>query len=201
MLPVPLIFSSGVASGVNCYAAVLILGLLGRYGHVASIPAVLERPEVLVAAAILYAGQFIAGKIPIVDSAWDLIHTAIRPVVGGAIGVVMAHHAHVSHGAVFAAAALGGGSALTSHLVKTGIGIGINASPEPVSNVIASLLEDLGVAALVVYAVHHPVQAAVFACALLALGVLLLAFLTARIRRALQRRRAVRHASRAAHPA
>ena len=59
MLPVPLIFTSGAASGVNCYAAVLLLGLIG---------------------------QFVVGKIPILDSLWDIVHTAIRPVVGGAIG-------------------------------------------------------------------------------------------------------------------
>src|SRR5580693_3615886 len=115
MLPVSLIFTSGVASGVNSYAAVLVLGLFGRFGHVASIPAVLERPSVLAAAAVLFAGQFVAGKIPLLDSAWDIVHTALRPVVGGAIGVVMAQQAHASPAASIAAAALGGGSALVSH--------------------------------------------------------------------------------------
>jgi uncharacterized protein DUF4126 len=56
MLPVSLIFTSGIASGVNSYAAVLVLGLLGRFGHITAIPAVLERPSVLAAAAVLYAG-------------------------------------------------------------------------------------------------------------------------------------------------
>ena len=59
MLPVSLIFTSGVASGVNSYAAVLVLGLLGRFGHIAAIPPVLERPSVLAAAAVLYLGQFV----------------------------------------------------------------------------------------------------------------------------------------------
>jgi hypothetical protein len=58
-----LIFTSGVASGVNSYAAVLVLGLLGRFWHVAAIPAVLERPSVLAAAAVLYVGQFVVGKV------------------------------------------------------------------------------------------------------------------------------------------
>jgi hypothetical protein len=192
MLPVALIFSTGVASGVNCYAAVLILGLIGRFGHVASIPAVLERPDVLVAAGVLYIGQFIAGKIPIVDSVWDLVHTAIRPVVGGAIAIVLAHHAHVPQDQVIAAAALGGGSALTSHVVKTGMRMGINASPEPVSNILASLLEDAGVAALVTYAVFHPVRAAVIGGIVLAVFGALFAFLASRIRRAWRRRREAR---------
>ena len=72
MLPVSLIFTSGAASGVNCYAAVLVLGLMGRFGHIAAIPSVLERPSVLAAAAVLFAGQFVVGKIPMLDSVWDV---------------------------------------------------------------------------------------------------------------------------------
>jgi Domain of unknown function (DUF4126) len=189
MLPVPLIFTSGVASGVNCYAVVLVLGLIGRFGHVAAIPPVLEKPSVLAAAAVLYAGQFVAGKIPYLDSAWDVAHTAIRPVVGGAIGVVIAHHAHASPAQAAVAAALGGGTALASHLVKTGTRIGVNASPEPVSNVIASLLEDLGVAGIVSFGIFHPVAAAIIAGIALAVGVILVAFLASRISRAWHRRR------------
>jgi Domain of unknown function (DUF4126) len=192
MLPVPLIFTSGLASGVNCYAAVLLLGLIGRFGHVAAIPPVLERPEVLAAAAVLYAGQFVAGKIPVIDSVWDVVHTAVRPVVGGAIGVVLAHHVHSSAASAVAAAALGGGAALTSHVVKTGVRLGVNASPEPVSNIVASLLEDLGVAGIVSFAVFHPVAAAIIAAVLLAGGIVLVAFLASRIRRAWHRRRASR---------
>src|SRR5215471_2517716 len=121
MLPVSLIFTSGVASGVNSYAAVLVLGLLGRFGHIAAIPPVLERPPVLAAAAVLFIGQFVVGKVPVLDSVWDVVHTALRPVVGGAIGVVMAQHAHDNSAATMAvAAAIGGGSALASHVVKTG---------------------------------------------------------------------------------
>ena len=192
MLPVSLIFTSGVASGVNCYAVVLVLGLLGRFGHVAAIPAVLERPSVLAAAAVLYVGQFVVGKIPVLDSVWDVVHTAVRPVVGGAIGVVMAQHAHASPAATIAAAALGGGSALASHVVKTGMRVGVNASPEPFSNIVASLLEDLGVVGLVSFAVFHPVTAAIVAAVVLAAGITLFALLASRIRRGWQRRRDAR---------
>jgi hypothetical protein len=189
MLPVSLIFTSGVASGVNCYAAVLVLGLLGRFGHIASIPAALERPEVLAAAAVLYFGQFVVGKIPMLDSVWDVVHTAIRPVVGGAIAVVMAQQAHASPTAVVGAAALGGGSALASHVVKTGLRVGVNASPEPFSNIIASLTEDLSVAGVVSLAVFHPVAAAIIAAVILVVGVGLFALLASWIRRGWQRRR------------
>jgi Domain of unknown function (DUF4126) len=192
MLPVSLIFTSGVASGVNSYAAVLVLGLLGRFGHVAAIPPVLERPSVLAAAAVLYIGQFVVGKIPILDSVWDIVHTALRPVVGGAVGVVMAQHAHADPGATIAAAALGGGSALASHVVKTGARLGVNASPEPFSNIVASLLEDLGVAGLVSFAVFHPVAGAIIAAVVLAVGIALFALLASRIRRAWHRRREAR---------
>src|SRR5215469_7876702 len=192
MLPVPLIFTSGLASGVNCYAAVLLLGLIGRFGHVAAIPRVLERPEVLAAAAVLYIGQFVVGKVPILDSGWDIVHTAIRPIVGGAIGVVMSQHVHGSTAQTIAAAALGGGTALTSHVVKTGVGLAVNASPEPGSNIIASLLEDAGVAGVVSFAVFHPVAAAIIAGVLLVGGVTLFALLVSRIRRAWRRWRDAR---------
>jgi hypothetical protein len=187
-----LIFTSGVASGVNSYAAVLVLGLLGRFGHIAAIPPVLERPSVLAAAAVLFTGQFVVGKIPMLDSAWDVVHTALRPVVGGAIGAIMAQHAHANSAAIIAAAALGGGSALASHTVKTGMRVGVNASPEPFSNVAASLLEDLGVAGLVSFAVFQPVTSAIVAAVMLAAGVALFALLASRVRRGWQRRRDAR---------
>jgi uncharacterized protein DUF4126 len=192
MLPVSLIFTSGVASGVNSYAVVLVLGLLGRFGHIAAIPPVLERPSVLAAAAVLFTGQFVAGKVPVLDSVWDIVHTALRPVVGGAVGVMMAQHAHADSAAVIAAAALGGGSALASHAVKTGMRVGVNASPEPVSNIVASLLEDLGVAGLVVFAVFHPVAAAIAAAMVLAAGVVVFALLASWVRRGWHRRRDAR---------
>jgi hypothetical protein len=187
-----LIFTSGVASGVNSYAVVLVLGLLGRFGHIAAIPPVLERPSVLAAAAVLFTGQFVVGKIPMLDSVWDIVHTALRPVVGGAIGVIMAQQAHADPAVTIAAAALGGGSALASHAVKTGVRVGVNTSPEPFSNVVASLLEDLGVAGLVTFAVFHPVTAAILAAVLLVVGIALFALLASRIRRAWHRRRDAR---------
>ncbi|MBV9205946.1 MAG: DUF4126 domain-containing protein [Actinobacteria bacterium] len=192
MFPVSLIFTSGAASGVNSYAAVLVLGLLGRFGHIAAIPPVLERPSVLAAAAALYIGQFVVGKIPMLDSVWDIVHTILRPVVGGALGVVMAQDAHANSAATVAAAALGGGSALASHVVKTGMRVGVNASPEPFSNIAASLIEDLGVACLVSFAVFHPVAAATVAAVVLAAGIALFVLLGSRIYRGWRRRRDAR---------
>jgi hypothetical protein len=187
-----LIFTSGVASGINCYAAVLVLGLIGRFGHVGQIPSILEKPSVLIAAAVLFAGQFVVGKIPMLDSVWDLAHTVLRPVVGGAVGVVVAHHTDASTAQTVAAAALGGGSALVSHTVKTGTRIGLNASPEPASTVIASLLEDLGVTGIVAWAVYHPLPAAIITAVLLVGSIVLMVLLVSRIRRGWRRWRASR---------
>ena len=187
-----MIFTSGVVSGVNSYAAVLVLGLIGRFGHVAAIPSVLENPSVLVAAAVLYAGQFIVGKIPVLDVGWDAVHTVLRPVVAGAIGVVVAQHAGSGSGATVAAAVLGGGAALASHTVKTGVRVGVNASPEPFSTAIVSLLEDGSVAGLTWWAVYHPLPAAIAAAVALAAGIAAMVLLASRIRRAWRRRREAR---------
>jgi hypothetical protein len=189
MPAIPLIFTSGWASGINSYAVVLMLGLLGRFDHMSAVPPTLERSDVLAVAAVLFVGQFVVGKIPYLDSAWDLVHTAVRPVVGGAIGVLMAHHAHGSLPQAVGAAAIGGSTALVTHLVKTGVRMGVNTSPEPVSNIIASVLEDLTVAGMVVFALLRPVLAASLAAVLLVLGLILVVLLASRIRRAWRRRR------------
>ena len=201
MTDLPLIFTSGWASGINSYAVVLVLGLLGRYGHQAGVPPTLERTDVLAVMAVLFCGQFVAGKVPYLDSAWDLAHTAIRPVIGGAIGLLMAHHAHGSLAQAVAATVVGGGTALVTHLAKTGVRMGINVSPEPVSNIIASLLEDVTVAALVSFALLHPVPAAIIAAVLLALGLALAVVLASRIRAGWRRRRERRQHRQAARAA
>jgi hypothetical protein len=184
-----LVFISGWASGINCYAAVTVLGLLGRFGHLPGVPPALERPDVLAVAAVLFACQFVAGKVPYLDSAWDLAHTAVRPVVGGVIGALMAHHAHGSWAQAAAAAAIGAGTSLLTHLGKTGVRMGVNASPEPVSNSAASVLEDLSVTGMVAFGLLAPVAAAVLAAVLLLLSLLAAALLARHIRGAWRNRR------------
>ena len=201
MTDLPLIFTSGWASGINSYAVVLVLGLLGRYGHQAGVPPTLERTDVLAVMAVLFCGQFVAGKVPYLDSAWDLTHTAIRPVIGGAIGLLMAHHSHGSLAQTVAATVVGGGTALVTHLAKTGVRMGINVSPEPVSNIIASLLEDVTVAAVVSFALLHPAPAAIIAAVLLVLGLVLAVVLASRIRVGWRRRRERRQQRQAARTA
>ncbi len=181
MSAIPLIFTSGWASGIDAYAVVLLMGLLGRYGHMGAVPPTLERTDVLIAAGVLFSIQFIADKIPYLDSASDLVHTVIRPVMGAAIGALLAGHAHTLPQA--AAAALGGGTALATHLIKTGVRMGVNTSPEPFSNIIVSLVENVTVAGMVVFALLHPVPAALLAAVLLVGGLILVIFLASRIRR------------------
>jgi Domain of unknown function (DUF4126) len=188
----PLVFVSGWASGINCYAAVAVLGLLGRFAHLPGVPPTLERPDVLAVALVLFAGQFVVGKIPYLDSAWDVAHTAVRPVAGGVIGALMAHHAHGSLTAAVIAAALGAGTSLLTHLGKTGVRMGVNASPEPVSNSVASVAEDLSVTGMVAFGLLAPVAAAVLAAVLLLGSLLTAALLARRIRRAWHARRAHR---------
>ncbi|MDQ1584814.1 MAG: hypothetical protein QOJ90_1997 [Actinomycetota bacterium] len=181
----PLVFSSGWASGVNSYATVLLLGLLGRFAGVDAVPAGLQRTDVLIAAALLYAVEFVADKIPYVDSTWDAIHTVIRPAVGTAIGLLMAGDATTLDQAVLGAT--GGTTALASHLVKAGLRLAVNTSPEPASNIAASLVEDFSVAGVVSLAVAAPWVAAGIAAVLLVVGVVIVVRLAKRIRRARRR--------------
>lgn len=187
MSAIPLIFTSGWASGIDAYAVVLLMGLLGRYGHMGAVPPTLERTDVLIAAGVLFSIQFVADKVPYLDSASDIVHTVIRPVLGAAIGALLAGHAHTLPQA--AAAAVGGGTALVTHLIKAGVRMGVNTSPEPFSNIIVSLIENLTVAGMVVFALLHPVPAALLAAALLIGGLIVVIFLASRIRRFWRNRR------------
>jgi hypothetical protein len=193
----PMVFTSGWASGVNAYATVLVLGLIGRLGGVDAVPDGLQRTDVLVAAAVLYALEFVTDKIPYVDSAWDAIHTVIRPTVGGVIALLIAGDAENLETAVLTAT--GGLTALASHLVKGGLRLAVNTSPEPASNVATSVAEDVSVAGLVSLVVVAPWLAAGIAAVLLLTGGTLVVLLAGRIRRA-RRRHRQRRAARSTDP-
>lgn len=182
----PLVFTSGWASGVNAYAVVLLLGVLGATGLSDDVPATLQRPEVLVIAGLLFLCEAVADKVPYVDSAWDAVHTVVRPAAGAWVGALLAGQSGSLSDV--AAGLLGGSTALASHAVKAGTRMAVNTSPEPFSNVVVSIAEDLGVGALVAFALFHPVAAAVIAGTLLLLGLVALCFLVSRIRRFLRRR-------------
>jgi hypothetical protein len=170
------VFSSGWASGLNCYLVVLVLGIADRVHDTSQVPDVLGRWDVL---------AFVADKIPYIDSTWDAISTFIRPTVGAVIGILIAGQADSLNGAV--ALAVGGGTALASHSVKAGARLAINASPEPLSNIAASLTEDLAVLGVVWYAIEHPRAAALIAAVFLAGGLVLLYLVATLVRRGWRR--------------
>ncbi|MET9570981.1 DUF4126 domain-containing protein [Streptomyces virginiae] len=186
MSVLPLVFTSGWASGINAYAVVLLLGIFGRTGLTDEVPASLQRPDVLIVAAVLFLCEAVADKIPYVDSIWDTVHTVIRPVAGAVIGALLAGQSGSLSD--ITAGAVGGTTALASHFVKAGTRMAINTSPEPFTNVAMSIAEDLGVAGLVTFAMFHPLAAAIIAGSLLVVGLAILFFLWSRIRRFLRRR-------------
>lgn len=144
------------ASGINLYAAILVLGILGNSGDMI-LPAglqILTHPAVLIAAGIMYALEFIADKIPGVDSGWDTVSTFIR-IPAGAI-LAAKGVGDVQPAISLAAAILGGGMAGLSHTTKAGSRVLINASPEPFTNWAASIFEDVVVIAGMWTALHHP---------------------------------------------
>jgi len=183
----PAVFSSGWASGVNAYLVVLGLGLYGRVLDAEGVPDVLTRTDVLVAAAVMYAIEFVTDKIPYVDSVWDTISTAIRPTVGAVIGVLLAGDASSLEQATMGV--VGGGSALASHVVKAGIRLAVNGSPEPVSNATVSVGEDVTVAGVVTLVVYHPWWALGISATLLALGAVVVVLLLRWVRQGWRRRR------------
>ena len=177
----PAVLASGWASGVNAYLCVLVIGLIGRFSDIAAVPEALTRTDVLVVAAVLYAMEFVADKIPYIDSAWDAISTAIRPTAGVVIGLLIAGDSSTLEQAVLAAT--GGSAALISHMVKGGLRLIVNTSPEPVTNIGVSLGEDAAVAGVATMAVVAPTAAAITAGILLLIGIVLLVVLWTRVRR------------------
>ncbi|MFD7051250.1 DUF4126 domain-containing protein [Streptomyces mirabilis] len=186
MSVLPLVFTSGWASGINAYAVVLLLGIFGATGLSDDVPESLQRPEILITAGVLFLCEAVADKIPYVDSVWDSVHTVIRPAAGAWVGALLAGQSGSLSD--LAAGAIGGSTALASHTVKAGTRMAINTSPEPFSNLVMSTAEDLGVAGILTFAMFHPEAAAIIAGVLLLAGLLALFFLNSRIRRFLRRR-------------
>ena len=180
-----LVFSSGWASGINAYLVVLVLGIADKVGDYSDIPDVLGRWDILAIAGFMYSFEFVADKIPYVDSTWDVISTAIRPTVGAMVGVLIAGEADSMSQA--AGAVVGGGTALASHLVKTGSRLAVNSSPEPVTNIGLSVAEDVTVLGVVWFSIEHPVAAATIAAILLAMGLVVLYFVARLVRRGWRR--------------
>jgi hypothetical protein len=148
-----------LAAGVNLYATVAILGLAARYGWV-ELPEqfkIFDNPWIIGAAGVLYVVEFVADKIPWVDSLWDSVHTIIRPVGGAVIAVAtLGEQSPAMQGAI---ALLGGVVAAGSHATKAGTRVAANASPEPFSNWFLSLAEDAFVIGLSLITLKFPLLA------------------------------------------
>ena len=148
-----------VAAGVNLYATVALIGLASRFGWVALPPeyAIFDSDWVIGAALLLYAVEFIADKVPWVDTLWDTIHTFIRPIGGALVAVAgLGEASPATQGMI---ALLGGVVAAGSHVTKAGTRVAANTSPEPLSNWLLSLFEDAVVVALAALAVKYPLAA------------------------------------------
>jgi len=176
------------AAGVNLYATVAILGLASRYGWVSLPPQfqAFNSDIVIGVAVVMYLIEFFADKIPYVDSLWDVIHTAVRPIGGALIAVTTLGDASPTVEALIAI--LGGTVAAGSHLTKTSTRAAANASPEPFSNWILSIGEDIFVVGLGFLALKYPIAALVVAGTLLVLIVLFAAVIIRKVRSWFRRR-------------
>jgi Domain of unknown function (DUF4126) len=182
----PVVVGTGWTSGLSAYGTALVLGLLGRSG-LDQVPDVLTRGEILIPAGLMFGLEFVVDKIPYLDNIWDAVHTVIRPILAGMIGLAFAGDADAVGEAL---AATGTGTiALLSHGVKAGLRLAVNASPEPFSTIAVSSVEDLAMAGVSYLVATHPWIAFAIAAALLTGGILLVVAIRRRIRRFLQGRR------------
>ena len=154
---ISLALGSSWVSGINLYATVATLGLLGRFANL-QLPGELEVLTnwwVIGIALTLYSIELLVDKIPLLDSAWDAIHTFIRIPAGAMLAA--GAFGDFDKATQVVALLLGGGLALSSHGTKAATRAVINTSPEPVSNVVASTLEDILAVGAVLLAVFSPV--------------------------------------------
>lgn len=169
--------SVSLLAGWRLYLCVFATGLAMRTGWI-DLPTHLQwldalaSPWVIGAALVGLVAEFFADKVAWLDSAWDAVHTAIRPLGGALLALAIVDAQDPAWQAV--AFLLGGGAALISHGGKASARVVVNASPEPVSNVVVSTGEDVGTASMLAMALANPVLAVVVAIVALAFAVLLI---------------------------
>lgn len=162
------------ASGIRLYGAVATLGLLGRLGYV-ELPGsmgVVENPWVLSIAAVMFVLEFVADKVPAVDSAWDAVHGFLRIPAGAVLAWSAFSNTDPAVQAI--AVLLGGGLSFVAHAGKSATRLAANLSPEPFSNVSLSFVDDAAAGVGVLTAVFVPIVGIGFV-ALMVLVALLLA--------------------------
>lgn len=165
---------AGWSSGISVYLTAAILGISGRAGWIA-LPGSMDTLSnwlIILTASALFIVEFVADKVPFVDSAWDSVHTFIRPVGAGAIGYMAG--TDLGPIAPTLMALLTGTIALDMHAVKASTRLAINTSPEPFSNIGASLAEHSSVFFIYWFFIKHPILAALLVLSVLVLGFLLM---------------------------
>lgn len=182
-----LVLGAGFSSGLNLYATIATLGLLQRFGviHLPDQLHVLANPFVLGIAGVLYLLEFLADKVPYIDSVWQAIHTFIRPPAAALLA--FSATAAAPEPWRWGAALLAGSIALTSHGTKASARAAANMSPEPVSNWALSLGEDALAVWLAWFSSAHPTIAIVVIVILLVISLYLLYHLFRFLRRTLQK--------------
>ena len=177
----PAAFASGWASGINAWATVFVLGVLGRFSGVEGVPEGFQRTDVLVIVGVLCVIELVADKVPYVDSIWDGVSTFIRPVAGVVIGALWAGSSGSL--ATIALGAVGGLTALISHLTKSALRLAVNTTPEPFTNVAASASGDVAVTGVATLVALAPLAAAVVVAILMLVGLVAVWLIASRVRR------------------
>lgn len=162
------------AAGLNLYAAVAVTGLAVRFGWIQNVPTTIDsfgNIVVIVIAVALYLVEFVATLVPGVASAWETLHSLIRPPAAAVLAAATAWHADPL--IVLVAALLGGGVAITTHTTKLGLRYAIDTSPEPLTNAVTNLAELAVVSGVAIGVWHHPVITLVVAFIMLAFLVMM----------------------------
>jgi len=182
-----LVLGTGFSSGLNLYATIATLGLLERFGivHLPEKLQILAHPVVLGAALGLYVVEFVADKVPYIDSVWQAVHTFIRPPAAAFLAFSVTGSA--AEPWRWAAALLAGSIALTSHGTKASARAAANLSPEPLSNWALSFGEDLLAVWLTWFATAHPTVAVIVVAGLVVVSLVLLYHLFRFLRRTFQK--------------
>lgn len=182
--------SASLLAGWRLYLTALVVGLGMRWGwidlpdHLSGLD-ILANPWVLGVAGFGAVAEFLADKIMLIDSLWDGVHTLLRPIGGALLSLAVIDPSEpVGQALTFM---MGGGAAFLTHAAKAGVRVAVNASPEPVSNILVSTGEDVATVSLLALAMTYPVTAAAIALALVGLMVWLLIRLRRYVARAFAR--------------
>ena len=182
--------SVSLLSGWRLYLCVFATGVAMHSGWIA-LPAhlhqldILANPWVIGVAGIAALAEFLADKVMWIDSAWDAVHTLIRPVGGALLALAIVDPGDPRYQVI--ALILGGGASLLTHSAKAGTRAVVNASPEPVSNAVLSTTEDVATGGLLLIALANPIAALVVAALLIVGAVAMLLAVRRLIQRIMQR--------------